>query len=75
MATAKRPSLIHEIENFANTYLGKVTKFQGNGLSRSGVLSHLLGRRWKTPGANKVKHFFITYSSKKYAFFRILFDI
>ena len=43
MATTKRLSLIYEIQNFANTYLGKVTKFQGNGLFRFGVLSHLLG--------------------------------
>ena len=32
MATAKRPSLIYKIENFANTYLGKGTKFQSNSL-------------------------------------------
>ena len=30
MATKKRISLIYEIENFADTYLGKVTKFQGS---------------------------------------------
>ena len=29
MATEKRLSLIYGIENFANTYLEKVTKFQG----------------------------------------------
>ena len=34
MATQKRLSLIYELENFANTYLGKVTKFQGDGLFR-----------------------------------------
>ena len=44
-----RLSLIYEIQNFANTYLGKVTKFQSNELLRFGVLSHLLGLRWKTP--------------------------
>ena len=49
MATTKRLCLIYEIQNFANTYLGKVTKLQGNGLFRFGVLSHLLGWRWKTP--------------------------
>ena len=49
MASTKRLSSIYEIQNFANTYLGKVTKFQGNGLFRFGVPSHLLGRRWKTP--------------------------
>ena len=48
MATKKRLSLIYEIQNFADTYLGKVTKFQGNGLFRFGVLSHLLGWKWKT---------------------------
>ena len=36
--------------------MGKDTKFQGNGLFPSGVLSHLLGWRWKTPpGAYRVK--------------------
>ena len=56
MATKKRLSLLCEIENFANIYLEKVTKFQGNGLLRFGVLSHLLGWRWKTPpGAYRVK--------------------
>ena len=56
MATKERPSLIYEIENFANTCFGKVTKFQGNGLLRFGVLSHLLGWRRKTPsvGAYRV---------------------
>ena len=49
MATKKRLSVSYEIQNFANTYLGKITKFQGNGLFRFGVLSHLLGWRWKTP--------------------------
>ena len=48
MATRKRLSLIYEIQSFANTYLGKVNKFQGNGLFRFKVLSHLLGWRWKT---------------------------
>ena len=43
MATKKRLSLTYEIENFANT------RFQGNGLLCFGVLSHLLGLRWKTP--------------------------
>ena len=32
MATKKHLSLIYELEDFANTYLGKVTKFQGDGL-------------------------------------------
>ena len=45
MAAKKRLSLIYEIQNFANNYLGKVIKFQGNGLFRFGVLSHLLGWR------------------------------
>ena len=48
MTTKKRLSLIYEIENFADTYLEKVTKLQGDGLLRFGVLSHLLGWRWKT---------------------------
>ena len=46
------------IPNFANEYLGKVTKFQGYGLFRFGVLSNLLAWRWKTPpspGMNRVK--------------------
>ena len=42
MATKKRLSLIYEIQNFATTYLGKVTKFQGTGLLPFGVLGHLL---------------------------------
>ena len=49
IATKKVLSPIYEIRNFANTYLGKVTKFQGNGLFCFGVLSHLLSWRWKTP--------------------------
>ena len=58
MATKKRLSLIYELENFANIYLRKVTKFQGDGLFRFGVLSNLLAWRWKTPplpGMNRVK--------------------
>ena len=56
MATKKRLSLIYELENFANTYLGKITKCQGDGLFRFGVLSNLLAWRWKTPpGMNRVK--------------------
>ena len=55
MATTKGLSLICEIPQFANAYLGKVTKFQGYGLFRFGVLSNLLARRWKTPpGMNRV---------------------
>ena len=46
MARTKGLSLICEIPNFADAYLGKVTKFQGYGLFRFGVLSNLL--RWKT---------------------------
>ena len=38
-------TLIYEIQNFANTYLGKVSKFQGNGLFSFGVLSHSLDWR------------------------------
>ena len=49
IATEKGLSLIHETENFADTYLAKIIKFQGNGLLFFGVLSHLLGWRWKTP--------------------------
>ena len=49
MATKKRLSLIYELQNFANTYLGKVTKFQVDGLFRFGVLSNLLAWRWKHP--------------------------
>ena len=49
MATMKDVSLICEIPNFANAYLGKVTKFQGYGLFRFGVLSNLLAWRWKPP--------------------------
>ena len=45
MAAMKRLSLTYEIQNFANTYLEKVTKFQGNGLFRFGILSHSLGWR------------------------------
>ena len=49
MATRKRISVIFELENFADTYLEKVTKFQGDGLFRFGVLNNLLAWRWKTP--------------------------
>ena len=57
MATKKRLSLIYELENFANTYLGKVTKFQGDGLFRFGVLNNLLAWKWKTPpGMNRIKY-------------------
>ena len=63
MATTKGLSLICKIPNFANAYLGKVTKFQGYGLFRSGVLSNLQVWRWKTPpplGMNMVKHNAVT---------------
>ena len=49
MATKKHLSLIYELENIFNSYLGKVTKFQVVGLFRFGVLSNLLAWRWKTP--------------------------
>ena len=56
MATQKRVCLIHELGNFADTWFRKDTKFQGDGLSRFGVLSHLVGWKWKAPpGAYKVK--------------------
>ena len=58
MATKKRLSLTYELENFVNTYLGKVTKFQVDGWFCFGVLSNLLAWRWKTPPpprANRVK--------------------
>ena len=61
MATNQRPiSQICEIPNFANAHLGKVTKFQGYGLFRFGVLSNLLAWRWKhppppPPSMNRVK--------------------
>ena len=57
MATRKRLSLICEIPNFSNAYLGKFTKFQGYSLFRFGVLSNLHAGRWKTlppPGMNRV---------------------
>ena len=56
MATQKRVCLIHELGDFANTWFRKVNKFQGDGLSRFGVLSHLMGWKWKAPppGAYKV---------------------
>ena len=66
MATKKRLSLIYELRNFANTYLRKVTKFQGDGLFRFGVLSNLLAWRWKTPGMNKVKALFLESLVKEY---------
>ena len=49
MATRERLSLICEVPNFANAYLGKVTKFQGYSLFHFGVLSNILAWRWKTP--------------------------
>ena len=39
MATKKRLSPIYELEKFANAFSGKVTKFQGDGLFRFGVLA------------------------------------
>ena len=60
MGTMKRLSLIYEIRNFANTYLEKVAKCQGNGLLRFGVLSHLLGWRWKTHPSPRLKMNIIT---------------
>ena len=71
MATKKRLSLIYELENFAKTYLGKVTKFQGNGFFRFGVLSNLLAWRWKTPlpsGMNRV-------NTTRIMFIRVVFRI
>ena len=47
MATMKRLSMIWKFENLANNYLGKVTKFQGNGFCRFGVLRHLISFTWK----------------------------
>ena len=47
MATEKDLSLIYEILNFANSYLRKVRKFQGNGLFRFEVLGHLAWGKWK----------------------------
>ena len=49
MATQKRVCLIHELGNFAHTWFRKVTKSQGDGLSRFGILSHLVGWKWKAP--------------------------
>ena len=38
MTTRKGLFLIYDIENTSNTYLRKVTKFQGDGVCRFGVL-------------------------------------
>ena len=35
MATTNGLSIIYEIQNLTDTYLGKVTKFQGNGFLSS----------------------------------------
>ena len=60
MAIKKGLSLINEIKNFANAYLGKFIKIQGNGLLRFGARSHLQGWRWKTPpGMNRVMSFIL----------------
>ena len=57
-------SLIFELENFANTQLRKVTKFQGDSLFRSGVLSHYWAGGGKHPlpphCANTVKDRFLS---------------
>ena len=45
----KDVSLICEIPNFANAYLGKVTKFQGYRLFRFGVLEQFTGLEVETP--------------------------
>ena len=50
MATRKGLSLIYEIQNFANTYLGKVTKFQYDACSVS-----FTGLEVDPPGMNRVK--------------------
>ena len=56
MATRKCLSLICEVPNFANAYLGKVTKFQGYSSFRFGVLSIRLGGGKHPPSdMNRVK--------------------
>ena len=57
MATKKRLSLIYELKSFANTYLGKVTKFQGDGLFRFGAIYWPGGGKFipPLPGMNRVK--------------------
>ena len=58
MATRKCLFLICEIPNFANAYIGKITKCEGYSLFHFGFLSNLLAGRWKTappPGMNRVK--------------------
>ena len=64
MAIRKRLSLISEILNFANAYLGKVTKFQGYSLFRFGVLSNLLAWRWKTSPSPPLVWIGLSYCSK-----------
>ena len=54
LETRKSLSLIYEIQNFANTCLEKVSKFQGNGMFHFGILSHLLVGGG-TPSMNRVK--------------------
>ena len=52
MVTKKQLSLIYELENFADTYLGKVTKFQVDDMFRFGVYRLEVE---PPPGPNRVK--------------------
>ena len=49
MATGKGLSMICNFQIFANTNLGKFTKYECSGLGCFGVLRHLLGREWNPP--------------------------
>ena len=42
MATKNGLTMFCKIQNFADTHSGKVTEFQGNSLSRFGVVRHFL---------------------------------
>ena len=56
MATTKRPSLIYEIQNFADTFLGKVTKFQAI------IIIIYWAGGGRHPSANRVSHVLIMYT-------------
>ena len=49
MATKKRLPLIYEIENFTDTYLVKLTKFQGNGFAPFWSSEPFTGLEVETP--------------------------
>ena len=67
MATRKLLSLTCEIPNFANAYLGKVTKFQGYSLFLFWSSEQFTGLEVEntTPGMNRVNCLFDTFKNHR----------